>query len=188
MEDFISCPKCRRKVLPGIRFCPNCGYAIGKIHKEEKTYPDDNPFEVLQVSPDAEIEVIEAAYKSLAKKYHPESSQYSNEKMAKINWAYGILKDEHQRKSWKDRSKNKQHSSDRNESKTWAKSKENVGKKTSPPQETDKPPTNDTEKSKIGMVVIFVFGLFICLLLGGAFNTTSKDPTPSQTSKKVSIT
>jgi len=34
----------------------------------------EDPFRTLNVSVDAEIEVIRAAYRALAKKYHPEQS------------------------------------------------------------------------------------------------------------------
>lgn len=49
-------------------------------------------YEVLQVSPHADPEVIEGAYKRLAKKHHPDLSGDS-EKMKLINEAYAILRD-----------------------------------------------------------------------------------------------
>ena len=50
-------------------------------------------YEVLQVSPNAGPEVIAAAYKALARKYHPDKSRDSTAtlKMAKVNRAYEIL-------------------------------------------------------------------------------------------------
>lgn len=54
-----------------------------------------NYFEVLNVSENAEIDVIRSAYKALVKKYHPDNTQISKElakeKMILINEAYEIL-------------------------------------------------------------------------------------------------
>lgn len=53
----------------------------------------DSPHEILQVSPNAELHVITAAYHSLAKKYHPDKTAdpENSARMAKINWAYEVL-------------------------------------------------------------------------------------------------
>jgi curved DNA-binding protein CbpA len=63
-----------------------------------------NYFDVLNVSENAEPEVIKASYKTLAKKYHPDSYMGSREdaekKMALINEAYQILSDEHSKKRY----------------------------------------------------------------------------------------
>ena len=52
-------------------------------------------YEILQVSPSAEPEIIEAAYKRLAQKYHPDinKSPLAAEKMRKINIAHDFLGD-----------------------------------------------------------------------------------------------
>jgi curved DNA-binding protein CbpA len=57
-------------------------------------------YEILQVSPLAESEVIDAAYKKLAQKYHPDvnKSTGSAERMKKINVAYDILGNYEKRK------------------------------------------------------------------------------------------
>lgn len=63
-----------------------------------------NYFEVLNISENAEKEVIEFAYRALAKKYHPDSTKLSKdiaaEKMAAINEAYRILSDEAERQRY----------------------------------------------------------------------------------------
>lgn len=57
-------------------------------------------YKILQVHPQAERDVIEAAYKRLAKKYHPDVAGHSNEpinsdlSMQRLNEAYEVLKDE----------------------------------------------------------------------------------------------
>ncbi len=61
-----------------------------------------DPYEILQVSRNAEIEVIEAAYRRLARKYHPDAnpSQDATERMKDINWAYEVLSDPIKRQSF----------------------------------------------------------------------------------------
>jgi curved DNA-binding protein CbpA len=57
------------------------------------TVPD--PYKVLQVDPEADEEVIKAAYKHLARKFHPDVSPdpESVEKMVRINQAWELLRD-----------------------------------------------------------------------------------------------
>jgi curved DNA-binding protein CbpA len=62
----------------------------------------ENLYDILEVSRKASKEIIEKAYKTLAKKYHPdlqseENKKYAEEKMKKINEAYRILSDEQKR-------------------------------------------------------------------------------------------
>lgn len=58
---------------------------------------DFDPYAELQLSPDAEPELIKAAFKALAKKYHPdrfsdpEEKRRAEEKMARINEAQQLL-------------------------------------------------------------------------------------------------
>lgn len=60
-----------------------------------------NYYEILEVSQKASKEVIEKAYKALAKKYHPDLNQDNKKeaemKMQKINEAYDVLIDENKR-------------------------------------------------------------------------------------------
>ena len=57
--------------------------------------PTFDPYAVLQVVPTAEQEVIQAAYKALAFKYHPDrdATRRAAEKMAELNRAYAMLRD-----------------------------------------------------------------------------------------------
>ena len=59
-------------------------------------------YEILEVNPKASQEIIEKAYKVLAKKYHPDlqEEQYkelAKQKMQEINEAYEILSDANKR-------------------------------------------------------------------------------------------
>ena len=51
-------------------------------------------YKTLQVDPSADQEVIEAAYKRLARKYHPDTNKSSDAtlRMQEINAAYGVLR------------------------------------------------------------------------------------------------
>lgn len=62
-------------------------------------------YDILEVSRKASKEVIEKAYKTLAKKYHPdlqtaENKEYAEKRMKEINEAYDILSDEQKRKAY----------------------------------------------------------------------------------------
>lgn len=54
-----------------------------------------DPYKVLQVDPSAEADVIEAAYKRLAKKFHPDiaSGPEAQARMVQINLARDVLRD-----------------------------------------------------------------------------------------------
>lgn len=59
-------------------------------------------YEVLQVHPMAEAEVIQAAYRRLAMKYHPDVSPgaQSQQRMSQLNQAYEVLKDPQKRRAY----------------------------------------------------------------------------------------
>lgn len=61
-----------------------------------------DPYRVLQVASHAEPEVIEGAYRRLARKYHPDASSSfdAQTRMKDINWAYEILKDPQKREDY----------------------------------------------------------------------------------------
>ena len=60
-----------------------------------------NYYEILQVSPDASEEVICAAYRSLVKKYHPDSGlEQGSEKFIQIEEAYKVLSNAEKRKEY----------------------------------------------------------------------------------------
>ena len=66
-----------------------------------------DPFEVLGVSQNASPEVIRAAYKALAKEFHPDRATGNNGKMAELNAAYEILSNEEKRAHYLNDNQNK---------------------------------------------------------------------------------
>jgi len=67
------------------------------LGRSSNTEGRENPYEVLGLSPDADTAVVRAAYRELAKKYHPDNkSTGSDEMMARINWAYHTIMKERQ--------------------------------------------------------------------------------------------
>jgi len=61
--------------------------------------PSLDPYAVLQVVPTADQEVITAAFKALALKYHPDrdATRRARDKMAELNKAYALVRDPHAR-------------------------------------------------------------------------------------------
>jgi DnaJ-class molecular chaperone len=61
-----------------------------------------DPYAVLQVVPTAEQEVIHAAFRALAMKYHPDRDRtgYASRRMLALNAAYALVRDEQSRAAW----------------------------------------------------------------------------------------
>lgn len=63
-----------------------------------------DPYRILQVQPDADLDVVRAAYRVLARKVHPDASAPMNEseelRMTDLNWAYAIVRDPVKRRAW----------------------------------------------------------------------------------------
>jgi curved DNA-binding protein CbpA len=57
-------------------------------------------YATLQVHPRADPDVIQAAYRALARRYHPDGSEPNVERMAQINEAYGHLRDTEARRRY----------------------------------------------------------------------------------------
>jgi len=55
-----------------------------------------DPYAVLQIVPSADQEVVHAAFRALALKYHPDrdSTRRASKKMAELNRAYALLRDD----------------------------------------------------------------------------------------------
>ncbi len=69
---------------------------------ELRRKPEVDYYKVLQVDPEAEAEVIEAAYRALSKKYHPDINRASDamDRMSQINSAYNTLSDPSKRRDY----------------------------------------------------------------------------------------
>src|SRR4029453_10729776 len=61
-----------------------------------------DPYKVLQVLSTADQEVLSAAYRALARKYHPDhdGSKVAARRMAELNAAWAIVRDPDLRASW----------------------------------------------------------------------------------------
>lgn len=65
----------------------------------------ENYYEILEVSPNASKEIIDKAYRTLAKKYHPDANsidkkQWAEEKFKKINEAYEVISNKEKREEY----------------------------------------------------------------------------------------
>ena len=65
----------------------------------------NNYYEILEISPNASDEVIEKAYKALAKRYHPDSwpadqKKFAESRFKEITEAYTVLSNEFERKHY----------------------------------------------------------------------------------------
>ncbi len=69
---------------------------------ELRRKPELDYYKVLQVDPTAEPEVVEASYRALSKKYHPDrnSSPHAPARMSQINSAYDTLRDPTKRRDY----------------------------------------------------------------------------------------
>jgi curved DNA-binding protein CbpA len=63
---------------------------------------DRNPYDILQLSPNALPQVVEAAYRALALLQHPDRTghQEDDRSMADLNWAYAVLRDPERRMAY----------------------------------------------------------------------------------------
>lgn len=54
-----------------------------------------DPYKALQVAPTADQEVVDAAFRALAKKYHPDrdKTRYAARRMAELNAAYAVVRE-----------------------------------------------------------------------------------------------
>jgi curved DNA-binding protein CbpA len=63
-----------------------------------------DPYRILQVQPDADADVVKAAYRVLARKLHPDAGVPLDEsrerKMADLNWAWSVVRDPVKRSMW----------------------------------------------------------------------------------------
>jgi hypothetical protein len=77
----------------------------------------DDLYLILEVAPHADQQAIQASYRRLAKRYHPdrnpERAAWAEEQMKRVNAAYAILSDRARRRVYDDRKYNTPHSAPR---------------------------------------------------------------------------
>jgi curved DNA-binding protein CbpA len=66
--------------------------------------PEPDPYKVLQVDPCADEVVVRAAYRTLARRFHPDGREPDPARMAALNRAYATIRDPEVRR-WHDRSR-----------------------------------------------------------------------------------
>jgi curved DNA-binding protein CbpA len=62
--------------------------------------PQPDLYRILQVDPHADPAVVRAAYRALARRFHPDGSQPDLARMAALNRAYGTLRDPQARRAY----------------------------------------------------------------------------------------
>jgi curved DNA-binding protein CbpA len=55
--------------------------------------PEENAYHILQVHPQAHETVIRAAYRALARLYHPDGNTRNDKRMSDLNRAYDLIRD-----------------------------------------------------------------------------------------------
>ncbi len=94
--------------------------------------PSRTPFDILGISPEAEAEVIQAAYRTLARKYHPDTNPgvppgKLNARMVELNWARAEL--ERDLAGWRTRGRAHQPDSGKSKSQRRAREPQTAGEK-----------------------------------------------------------
>jgi hypothetical protein len=105
-ESFIvSCPACTRRLrlragpTPLTVTCPSCRHQWvwpARASQVEENGVEQDYYELLQVSAHADVEVIEAAYRRLAQRYHPDRNpgdKHAATMMTLLNQAKEVVTD-----------------------------------------------------------------------------------------------
>lgn len=162
-------------------------------------------YKILQVAPDASTEVIQMAYKALAKKYHPDlnpgQEEAAQEKMKDVNEAYEILSDKDKRWQY-DQIYYRQEKTEQKTS--YSEPEPPKGAQTHSAQSRDEqtcaapvdPTPEDKEKTSsgkgcaktgCGCLVVFVVLFILIGLFGGSSSENDSDKKPSS-SDAASVT
>lgn len=68
------------------------------------THQGRDPYRILHVHPEADPDVIAAAYRVLARKLHPDTAAENDpviaRRMAELNWAWALLRDPERRRTY----------------------------------------------------------------------------------------
>lgn len=162
-------------------------------------------YKILQVAPDASTEVIQMAYKALAKKYHPDlnpgQEEAAQEKMKDVNEAYEILSDKDKRWQYdqiyyrQEKTEQKtSYSAPEPPKSAQTYSAQSKGEQTSAapvdPTPEDKEKTSSGKgcaKTGCGCLVVFVVLFILIGLFGGSSSDSDSDKKPSS-SDAASVT
>ena len=162
-------------------------------------------YKILQVAPDASTEVIQMAYKALAKKYHPDlnpgQEEAAQEKMKDVNEAYEILSDKDKRWQYdqiyyrqEKTAQKTSYSAPEPPKRAQTHSAQSKGEQTSAapvdPTPEDKEKTSSGKgcaKTGCGCLVVFVVLFILIGLFGGSSSDSDSDKKPSS-SDAASVT
>ena len=162
-------------------------------------------YKILQVAPDASTEVIQMAYKALAKKYHPDlnpgQEETAQEKMKDVNEAYEILSDKDKRWQYdqiyyrqEKTAQKTSYSAPEPPKSAQTHSAQSRGEQTSAapvdPTPEDKEKTSSGKgcaKTGCGCLVVFVVLFILIGLFGGSSSDSDSDKKPSS-SDAASVT
>ena len=113
-------------------------------------------FKILELPPNASQTEVKKAFKQLAKKYHPDVSNYdSTAKFQEINNAYEI--------AYRQAGKNKNMGRTRSSAKT--KPAQPVKRKNTATRKSKSPTKSDTSSISVGWVLAGVFALILLLII-----------------------
>ncbi|MEP7356461.1 MAG: J domain-containing protein, partial [Anaerolineales bacterium] len=98
--NTTPCPHCHASIQAELVYCPYCLTRQTATFRPKEAKRD--PYQILQVAASARPEAIEAAYRRLARMYHPDLNPNADadSRMKDINWARDILRDPIQRLDW----------------------------------------------------------------------------------------
>jgi hypothetical protein len=181
MAEKIQCPNCSATIYDNLHFCPKCGHKIYIQGFRDENLGD--LYKILQVDPSAEPEVIEAAYKRLAAKYHPDvnKSPDAQTRMQEINKAHKILSKEETRRQYDltRASQSGETSQQRQEP-----PKEKVSERKAQPQ--PRPAPRRVTKSDSYQPAIWI-GIIFAVMLGLSWCASNVSPTPSNSSQSIAL-
>ena len=109
---------------------------------------DQNLYELLQVSPNADPEIIQAAYRRLILRYHPDRSSDPNaaEMTQRLNDAYAILSDPARRVAYDSDLRQRTSGSASGAGQTSSRTSQSRPNPPPPPRPPPRPPKQPTEK------------------------------------------
>lgn len=136
-------------------------------------------YKILQVSPDAAPEVIQMAYKALAKKYHPDLNpdrpDEAQEKMKELNEAFETLSDPEKRAKYNSSYHSAKqetpppHEQQKNNpsTSTSEEPKPHTAPMESEPHKKETPPESKDDSSDVGTSIMFLLVDIFCLAIAG---------------------